>query len=139
MELRYDTRPDYSAGDMNKRRGNWCSIEDRGVSVNNLATLIVNEYNQGKYFVEGLAKHKMALAELKRKLIRRLLIAEKIRARSETFSLKRDRTVYVDPKDVQKIYEAGKCIGGVQISTGLPVEYGGIGAMSKSKNNGVPI
>lgn len=51
-----------------------------------------------------------------------------------------NQIVYVHPSDVDKHYDvAGKCIGGVQKSTGLPVEYGGIGKMSKSKNNGVNI
>ena len=48
------------------------------------------------------------------------------------------RIVYYNPADVEiKVDERGNRIAAVLKSDGLPVESGGIGTMSKSKNNGV--
>ncbi|CAK7043554.1 leucine--tRNA ligase [Saezia sanguinis] len=45
---------------------------------------------------------------------------------------------YFWPKDVDNVYdEGGKIIGAKLKSDGSEIEYGGIGTMSKSKNNGV--
>jgi leucyl-tRNA synthetase len=48
------------------------------------------------------------------------------------------RIAYYDPADVEvKLDEKGNRVGAVLKSDGQPVESGGIGTMSKSKNNGV--
>ncbi|HLQ25275.1 MAG TPA: leucine--tRNA ligase [Acidiferrobacterales bacterium] len=48
------------------------------------------------------------------------------------------RTVYYDPADIEVQHDQkGQRIGAVLKSDGRPVESGGIGTMSKSKNNGV--
>ncbi|MBI4205258.1 MAG: leucine--tRNA ligase, partial [Betaproteobacteria bacterium] len=48
------------------------------------------------------------------------------------------RVTYFNPTDVEvKVDDRGNRIGAVLKSDRLPVEYGGIGTMSKSKNNGV--
>jgi len=48
------------------------------------------------------------------------------------------RVVYFNPADVEiKVDEKGQRIGAVLKSDGQPVESGGIGTMSKSKNNGI--
>ncbi|NYT43294.1 leucine--tRNA ligase [Alcaligenaceae bacterium] len=45
---------------------------------------------------------------------------------------------YFWPEEVRNLYDAkGSIIGAERISDGSPVQYGGIGTMSKSKNNGV--
>ncbi len=45
---------------------------------------------------------------------------------------------YFWPDEVENVYDAkGAVIGAKLITDGSPVEYGGIGTMSKSKNNGV--
>jgi leucyl-tRNA synthetase len=45
---------------------------------------------------------------------------------------------YFWPEEVQNVYDAkGSITGAKLISDGSPVQYGGIGTMSKSKNNGV--
>lgn len=45
---------------------------------------------------------------------------------------------YFWPEEVENIYDAkGAIIGARKLSDGSPVDYGGIGTMSKSKNNGV--
>ena len=45
---------------------------------------------------------------------------------------------YFWPSDVDNVYDAqGKIIGARLQSDGSPVDYGGVGTMSKSKNNGV--
>jgi leucyl-tRNA synthetase len=48
------------------------------------------------------------------------------------------RITYFNPSDVDvRADEAGQSIGAVLRSDGQPVEYSGVGTMSKSKNNGV--
>ncbi len=48
------------------------------------------------------------------------------------------RPVYYNPAEVEARFDAaGKRVGAVLIGDGLPVEHGGLGTMSKSKNNGV--
>jgi leucyl-tRNA synthetase len=48
------------------------------------------------------------------------------------------RRVFLNPADVEvKLDAAGQRIGAVSIADGQNVEYGGLGTMSKSKNNGV--
>jgi leucyl-tRNA synthetase len=48
------------------------------------------------------------------------------------------RIVYYNPAEVQlKLDDKGNRVGAVLIADGQPVECGGIGTMSKSKNNGV--
>ena len=48
------------------------------------------------------------------------------------------RRVYFNPADVEAQHDAaGKRTGARLLRDGLPVEYGGLGTMSKSKNNGV--
>ncbi len=48
------------------------------------------------------------------------------------------RVVYYNPADVEiKLDEKGQRIGAILKSDGQPVESGGIGTMSKSKNNGI--
>ncbi|MHB8534307.1 MAG: leucine--tRNA ligase [Sulfuricaulis sp.] len=48
------------------------------------------------------------------------------------------RVVYYNPADVEiKLDEKGQRIGAILRSDGQPVESGGIGTMSKSKNNGI--
>src|SRR3546814_6078310 len=45
---------------------------------------------------------------------------------------------YFWPEEVENTYDAkGSITGAKRISDGSPVQYGGIGTMSKSKNNGV--
>ena len=45
---------------------------------------------------------------------------------------------YYPPEDVEPLRDAeGRIVGGILKSDGQPVEYGGIGTMSKSKKNGV--
>ncbi|MBB5213575.1 leucine--tRNA ligase [Parapusillimonas granuli] len=45
---------------------------------------------------------------------------------------------YFWPDEVENVYDAkGAIIGAKRIADGTPVQYGGIGTMSKSKNNGV--
>src|SRR3546814_3785869 len=45
---------------------------------------------------------------------------------------------YFWPEEVENTYDAkGSITGAKRISDGSPVQYGGIGSMSKSKNNGV--
>src|SRR5690554_5345005 len=45
---------------------------------------------------------------------------------------------YFWPEDVENVYDAKGAISGARLkSDGSPIEYGGIGTMSKSKNNGV--
>ena len=48
------------------------------------------------------------------------------------------RPVYFNPAEIDTRFDAaGKRVGAVLIADGLPVEHGGLGTMSKSKNNGV--
>ena len=48
------------------------------------------------------------------------------------------RVVYYNPADVEiKVDEKGQRIGAILRSDGRPVESGGVGTMSKSKNNGI--
>jgi leucyl-tRNA synthetase len=48
------------------------------------------------------------------------------------------RQQYLNPAEVEARFDAnGARIGGVLLTDHLPVEYGGLGTMSKSKNNGV--
>jgi leucyl-tRNA synthetase len=48
------------------------------------------------------------------------------------------RRVYFNPADVEvQLDTAGERVGAVSIKDGAPIEYGGLGTMSKSKNNGV--
>jgi len=48
------------------------------------------------------------------------------------------RPVYFNPAEVETRFDAaGKRVGAVLSGDGLPVEHGGLGTMSKSKNNGV--
>src|SRR5258706_13676966 len=48
------------------------------------------------------------------------------------------RPVYYNPAEVEARFDAaGKRVGAVLSGDGLPVEHGGLGTMSKSKNNGV--
>src|SRR6202008_2096260 len=48
------------------------------------------------------------------------------------------RRVYFNPADVEVLHDAtGKRSGARSVEDGEPVEYGGLGTMSKSKNNGV--
>ena len=50
----------------------------------------------------------------------------------------RAAAVYFNPAEVESRFDAaGARIGAVSLSDGQPVEYGGLGTMSKSKNNGV--
>jgi len=59
---------------------------------------------------------------------------------NEIFSRKQNtgRISYYNPADVEiKFDERGNRVGAVLKSDGLPVESGGMGTMSKSKNNGV--
>jgi leucyl-tRNA synthetase len=52
--------------------------------------------------------------------------------------LPRGRIQYFNPKDIEyKLNDKGERIGAILKSDGQPVEMGGIGTMSKSKNNGV--
>ena len=59
---------------------------------------------------------------------------------NEIFSRKQSngRLTYYNPTDVEiKLDERGNRVGAVLKTDGLPVESGGMGTMSKSKNNGV--
>jgi leucyl-tRNA synthetase len=48
------------------------------------------------------------------------------------------RPDYINPAEVEvRLDAAGKRVGAVLVGDGLPVESGGLGTMSKSKNNGV--
>ncbi|HEX8874532.1 MAG TPA: leucine--tRNA ligase [Nitrosospira sp.] len=78
----------------------------------------------------GLAKFDEPFANL---LTQGMVLNEIMFRKTET-----GRMVYFNPADVDiQTDEQGKCIGAVLRADGQPVESGGIGTMSKSKNNGV--
>jgi leucyl-tRNA synthetase len=76
----------------------------------------------------------VTLAEPFRRLLTQGMVLNQIYYRQAATG----RPVYFNPTEVEARFDAaGQRVGAVLISDGLPVEHGGLGTMSKSKNNGV--